>query len=367
MAPRSVKVLVAGGGPAGSAAAAVLGRAGADVLLVEKDLSFAKPCGGGVPAPAFREFGLPEECAKHRIGTVRLVAPSGRFVDIRLAEDIFIVERGEFDAHLRGIARGSGAEVVEADLLSVEKTGKRCLVRLRQGRDETSCEAEYVIAADGVNSRVRASLGMRPAASDTIFALTGRFAGAATDRCEFWFSRDLAPGMYAWIFPGGSGVSLGAGGPDAAALRVRLSRFRERAGLTGDPESTRMYRIPVWRDGPYHRGNVLFCGDAAGQVMPLSYEGIYYAMKAGACAAEAVLSGNAAGYRKRWKAEFGRIFLLASKMNAYFLRDDASAERLVALHERPEVQAIAQDLWLYKRHRGRHLLGYVRQIGKLFR
>ena len=51
-------VVVIGGGPAGATAARYLSRHGGRVALVEKDLNYAKPCGGGVPSTAFEEFGI---------------------------------------------------------------------------------------------------------------------------------------------------------------------------------------------------------------------------------------------------------------------------------------------------------------------
>ena len=53
-------VVVVGGGPAGSTAARELANFGFSVVLLQKDLSFQKPCGGGVVLSAFDEFDLPK-------------------------------------------------------------------------------------------------------------------------------------------------------------------------------------------------------------------------------------------------------------------------------------------------------------------
>jgi len=48
----STKVLVVGGGPAGAVAARSLAEWGEEVILIERNPSFKKPCGGG-PAERF--------------------------------------------------------------------------------------------------------------------------------------------------------------------------------------------------------------------------------------------------------------------------------------------------------------------------
>ncbi len=364
---RRVKVLVVGGGPAGAAAAVTLARNRTDVLLLERDFSFAKPCGGAIPAPGYRELGLSEDLVQRRVDEFRLVAPSGRHVDIPLQEPVFIVERGRFDRYLRDEAAKAGAAVTEGEFVSLERSGTRCRALIRERDSEYVCEADYLIAADGVNSRVRAMAGKNAAGADTLFAAREIVSGYDQERCEFRFSQSVSPGMYAWIFPAGAGAAIGTGGRDPRAVRAQLDRFKEQAGLAGRPDSLSMYRIPVWNGDLYQRDTVLFCGDAAGQVMPLSYEGIYYAMKSASCAAEAVIEGKPGSYRGRWKKEFGRIFVLASLLSGHFLKNDVNAERLVALHNRQDVQEIAQDLWLMKRHRGRHMSYYLKLIGAAVR
>jgi hypothetical protein len=47
----------------------------------------------------------------------------------------------------------------------------------------------------------------------------------------------------------------------------------------------------------------------------------------------------------------------------YFLKNDESAERLVALHRRPEIQEVSLRLWLRKDSKKESLTSYI----KLFR
>jgi hypothetical protein len=55
--------------------------------------------------------------------------------------------------------------------------------------------------------------------------------------------------------------------------------------------------------------------------------------------------------------------MLMDVLRNYFLKNNESAERLVALHRRPEIQEVSLRLWLRKDSRKESLTGYI----KLFR
>ena len=120
-----------------------------------------------------------------------------------------------------------------------------------------------------------------------------------------------------------------------------------------------MYKVPLWSGELYNKDNILFIGDAAGQVMPLTYEGIYHAMKAGEFAAMAVMAEKPSDYKKLWRKRFNSRFMLMRKLCDYFLRDDNSAEKLVSLYRRQEIQALTMKLWLEKSSDGRKLISFA--------
>src|SRR4030042_2246742 len=98
----SAKGFVIGGGPAGATAARFLADSGVDVILLERNPSFVKPCGGGVPLSAFEEFGIPNAVIKKEVKIIRMVSPISERLDIELrGGSLVIVGRGEFDRALR--------------------------------------------------------------------------------------------------------------------------------------------------------------------------------------------------------------------------------------------------------------------------
>jgi geranylgeranyl reductase len=353
------QVLVVGGGPAGSVAAKFLAAHGIDTLLVERDFSFVKPCGGGIPSTVFPELGIPEAQVKKHVHSLKVVSPQGDNLQVRLdGGSIAIVERGEFDHALRMEAEKAGAHLLEAEFRSIENSGRTVTAHLalKQPPRDMTVQADYVIAADGVNSRVRSALKIR--SSPSVFTVSGKTKSLDADACEFWFGSSHAPRTYSWVFPQKEGVSAGTGAFGHAGIRSLWQNFLTRRGMNAEIP-LRGYRIPLWQGDLYHSGRILFAGDAAGQVMPFTCEGIYYAMKSGEFAAMAVLAGKTGDYRKLWHKRFGRRFSLMKSLWTYFLRGDRQAEQIVQVHKRPEVRDLSLALWLRKDLSKGSLLSYV--------
>lgn len=356
----SAKVLVIGGGPAGATSAGILAENGIDVILLERNPSFVKPCGGGVPLSAFEEFGIPKAVIKKEVKIIRMVSPIGERLDIELrGGSLAIVERGEFDRALRNEAEEQGTKVIEGEFIRILGY-KPYRVEANIGEAKAEIVSEYIIAADGVNSKVRTALGIK---SQSFFTVSERIKGVETDFCEFWFGSSHAPNFYSWVFPTADGVSAGTGSFKPGNVGVLFKRFMERRGITSEGQK-RIYRLPIWKGNLYNKGKIIFAGDSAGQVLPLAYEGIYYAMKAGEFAAGAIIEEKADNYKKMWKARFQKRFTLMNKLRNYFLKDDDSAERLVVLHKRPEVQATSMKLWLRKDSSREGVKDYIRLFGK---
>ena len=358
------KVLIAGGGPAGSTAARFLAKEGIDTILLERNFSFVKPCGGGIPDAAFDELGIPRNIIKKGIKNIKLVSPLNNAVDIRLEGGfIAIVKRGEFDSLLREDAKVKGAQLIEAGFSHFVDKGKQITVLVNINGREEQIRTDYLIAADGVNSRVRLALGLKLSAA--VYTLTTKIKNGDADTCEFWFGKSHARKSYSWIFPEAEGILAGTGSSDPGELKGMLKTFLGRRGLNAGSTATRMYKVPLWSGELYNKDNILFIGDAAGQVMPMTYEGIYYAMTAGKFAAMAIIAGNPSAYKKLWRKRFNSRFAIMRKLCDYFLRDDNSAEKLVSLYRRQEIQAVTMRLWLEKSSDGRKLISFVNFFRKV--
>lgn len=356
------KVVVIGGGPAGSIAAKTLAQNGIDVILLEKNLSFVKPCGGGLSLNAFTELNIPTAIIKREVRKIRLISPARKIIDLDLqGSNLAIVERGEFDRVLRKEAEEQGARIIETELYGITQD-KTYTIEAVSEENRHEITTEYVIAADGINSKMRTMVGIKT--SRAFFTLSEQVKGTDTECCEFWFGSAHAPRAYSWVFPSGEGISIGTGSFEQGKIKGFFSLFKQKRGVTGEGQK-RFYRIPVWAGDLYNRDKILFAGDAAGQVLPFTYEGIYYAMKAGEFAARAIIDNKVGNYKKLWKGRFQKRFLLMGKLQAIFLKDDASAERLVAMHRRPEIQEASRRLWLMKDGGEASLVSYIKLFGKI--
>lgn len=61
---------------------------------------------------------------------------------------------------------------------------------------------------------------------------------------------------------------------------------------------------------------------------------------------------------------FEKRFILMNKLRNYFLKDDASAEKLVALHRRRDIREASLMLWIRKDSSKEGLMDYMRFFRK---
>lgn len=364
-----MRIAIVGGGPAGATAAITLAKAGVETYLIEKDLNGDKPCGGGIPCGALRAFDIPDYLFERKVSKVGIIAPSGDEVVADLGDRyVGMVDRARFDPYLRERAVQAGARLIEGVFTGFsrkESTPTRPLfskegeikVIFKQGEKEYSIEVDAVIAADGVNSVVAKAVGAeRPHVYMVLqekVELSNDMRRFYEDRCEFWYGADISPNFYGWVFPKKEFATIGTGTyhDDGKNLKGYLVRFKERLGARiSDAKVLKMqsYVLPM---GPIKKkvyGNILLVGDAAGTVMPVSGEGIYYSIMSGKLAGEAVIKGDFASYEREWKRVYGSQFRLMSLLRQWLYRDDKWRERLVKIHEDKDVQERTLALWLDK-------------------
>lgn len=332
----SVQILVVGAGPAGSATAITAARRGLDVLLVDKaTFPRDKTCGDGLTTGALRLLeglgvDVPALGGYAHVRETVLVSPSGRHVSLPLpldGEHSGVVAREELDAALLDRARAEGAGVREGvGLASLHRAEGTCQAELADG---SVIDADYVVAADGHWSAVRRHLdpGAEPDLG-TWHAFRQYFEGVGDVRQWVLFERDLLPG-YAWVFPLPDGrANVGCGvlrGPGTTGRALNalwenlLTRpvLRDILGSRARPlDDHRAWPIPT-RVRNLTDGRVLYVGDAAGVVDPMTGEGIAQAIETGMLAAEAIAAGGdvATRYRRSVDRSIGRDLRFAGVLH----------------------------------------------------
>ena len=299
----SYDAVVIGAGPAGSATAIHLARGGARVLLADRaQFPRDKPCGGGLTGRALRHAPCDvSPVVEHVVDRFRLRLRYGREFSRRHRKPLILMtQRRHLDAHLADQAGVAGADVrlgARVDDIAVEETGVAVTVAGKR------VQAGALVGADGANGVTARAAGLDSGIVRGV-ALEGNVAWEELGRERFEGTAVIelggVPGGYGWVFPKGDHANLGVGGwsDEGPRLRDHLARLARAHGVPASAVTdVKGHRLPMRRPGASPaRGRVLLVGDAAGLVDPLSGDGIYEAFVSAELAAQAILTGDVAGY-----------------------------------------------------------------------
>jgi geranylgeranyl reductase family protein len=312
MSAEHYDAVVVGAGPAGAVCSTTLAKAGRRVLLLDRArFPRDKVCGDCLnPAvwPIIDRLGLRErllalphtrvrEISYHGIGGINVGFPLSHASEI-------VVKRRDLDALL--VARAVEAGVEFRDGVTVSRITPGWEV----GTDAGHFRAPVVIAADGRNSAVARLSGRLPTAARERVAIQCHCPRPA------WHG-DAVRMMF---YPGGYGGTARLGAEEINLCLVAtpdsLAQVQSMAA--------REFALPPnieWRTiSPLARADatdiasegLFLVGDAARVVEPFTGEGIYYAMRSGELAAEALTAGGdaAATYRRAHREMYrGRLWI----------------------------------------------------------
>jgi geranylgeranyl reductase family protein len=313
--PISCEVLVVGAGPAGSACAQHLARAGRQVLLADQHaFPRDKVCGDGLipdALAALRRLGVLDEVLRvaQPVRHVSCFAPRGGRVDV--PGTMAVLPRRELDHILLRAAQGAGATLLpparfEAPL---EAAGRVVGARLKIGEQAHELHARWVVLATGAAPQAMLAAGLCERRNPTGIALRGYVKNDAMrgriDTLQIVWHKRLAGG-YGWVFPAPDGVfNLGAGYTGRYTERAQNLRELFDAFCEVHADARDLVATGTWVGEPkgaplrcsldgarWSRPGLLATGEAIGSTYAFTGEGIGKAMETGLLAAEALAAGG---------------------------------------------------------------------------
>ncbi len=311
------KVIIVGGGPAGSSCARELVRLGIECLIIDKKrFPRSKLCAGWIQPdllealcidPASYPFSLAffDHFRVHAFG--RQFTPAVRQYAIR---------RYQFDQWLLSHC---GAPVYTHAVKSIKKDDSGYII-------DNLFRCRYLVGAGGTHCPVYQTFFTKrhPRPADKLIAtLEQEVACKVNDpECRLWFFIDKLPG-YAWYVPKEGGhINVGIGGylheikQKGKSIGIYWQRFKQelqRLDLMPDVELDPKGAVYYIRHNSrsVQNGNAFIVGDSAGLATKDMGEGIAPAVKSGILAARAIVSGRPLAYRSIRKNSFSKWWLLS--------------------------------------------------------
>ncbi|MGM9482551.1 NAD(P)/FAD-dependent oxidoreductase [Roseateles sp. NT4] len=312
------EVLIIGAGPAGSACARTLARAGVAVLLVDQQPPGRdKTCGDGLIPDAHQalaRLGLLDEVMRRAqpLSHVGCIGPRGGRIDV--PGSLAVLPRKELDALLLRAAQEAGARFEQARFEApLEADGRVVGARLKRGDAIVEVAARWVVLATGAVPKALTAAGMCERHTPSGVALRGYVKApqmvGKIKALEVVWDKSVQPG-YGWIFPAPDGhFNIGVGVTDSHkdlggkgqkkdvnlraifdafvakyAPAAELMRVGELVGeLKGAPLRCTLTGAKWTRPG------LLVTGEAAGSTYSFTGEGIGKALETGMLAADALI------------------------------------------------------------------------------
>src|SRR5712692_1049138 len=318
----SFDVAVIGSGPSGVMACWKASEKGARTVLLERERNPGrKVCAEGVLADALpdAEVTPSDEFVSNRISGAFLYAPDER-KRVNVGGEGYILDKPAFLNSLARRGEKEGVQIIHgAGVDDISREDGHVVLKGKNDGDPFSVRARIVIGCDGVGSILARKYFSRKNFV-ALAALQYYMSNCQVEdakKLEIYVGHEKAPSGYIWVFPKGKGeanVGIGLKGGNAKRLLDRFVESHPRMFADARVERSLAAPVPVGGEvGECVLDNMMLCGDAAGQVIPLTGAGIHTSLVAGKIAGrvagEAIQAGDFSARKLgEYKEEFDRLF-----------------------------------------------------------
>lgn len=284
-----VDTLIIGAGPGGLSCAKSLAQQGQDVLVLERKQHIGdKVCAGGITYSGLVSR-LPENLIERSFNKQYIRTAYQRFSIEEENPIIATVNREKLGLAMAAQATENGA-VIRTGINVRKINDTSVLVQDKASKKTETISYNNLVGADGSSSLVRRYLGLKSAKLGV--GINYYVSGKKTEM-EWHLNNKLFANGYAWIFPHGETISIGAYAPKdsiaPALLKKSLIQWADHQGFSLVQEKAKAEYINFDFQG-WNFGKIFLAGDAAGLASGLTGEGIYPAIISGEQIAATILN-----------------------------------------------------------------------------
>jgi len=336
-------VAVIGGGPAGLSAAWAAAKAGASVVLFEKDEAIAHSVrtSGVSWIDSMDRLGIPPHLY-NPVSSYQFVSPSNEVTISGSAPKSCVLDVRATYQHLAFLAAEAGAQImVKSNAINIARDGNRVTgVRASTPAGDLDVRCALVIDASGFSTAAGRKAGLA--------GEWRRYGVGAEYECycdhvdsSMWtlmVGQQYSEAGYAWVFPlskNRARIGVGIGRPESQAdpldrLHFILEKRLKPLDRLGRIQPVELHYGFIPNEGVRASSvsdGLLLVGDSAGQANPLVLEGIRYAIEfgrlAGDVGARSIAQGatkeSLAEYEKAWKGRVASKITSALKVQSRWI------------------------------------------------
>jgi len=304
-------VIVSGAGPAGSKCAEILAKNGFKVALIERDINWRKPGGGGSSVRLFKYYPQLRSLNLHKKHTIKMYSADFHKLEYKYKgfEDYSVViDRLELDNLMREVAVNAGAELFDKNLSFdfITKNQQKIGIKTKTSSGMKEYFGKVIIIADGMSSKLAIKSGLRKRWKTEELGISKCAIMEGENSMDintvYFFYKPFYG--YGWIFP-----------IDQKRFNIGVITFYEdnynhnlnklyndflkepkvkKLLFKSDYKQIWMSSYPLPSTGVLEKSlygnNLMIVGDAAGFTSPISGEGLHACVVSGKVAAETAIN-----------------------------------------------------------------------------